>query len=399
VDPLGADGENGTGPASSDTTFGVGGAGGSNLAGSGQGTSGGGGGGLYGGGGGGTDESGQANGGGGGGSGFLATTATGVNTSTNTGDGSAVIVYAQPQITMTTGVLRDAATGEGIPNSCVVFSPVSSPGQTSYTNVQLGGYWSFYTDELGPFNLAFYTTANGDCSQPILSSPVPSWYINQPLTGTDEHVIVPPNGAASVAAGASGIVACLGATALPTAQCAPSAVVLSGTVVTTGNTPVSNVCVVAIGNGAIVMTATDASGHWSISGLPSAFAVVIGFVPAFGPPDQPCNSGGSPPVPAAGSLQPVFYSNVWLNLADPALLNDPQGWALAHGATLVTQPSSGLDACLTTAPGTVVPRPACTTTAVLARTGTDVAPLLTTGSVLTLLGVLAFAIRPRRRHG
>jgi hypothetical protein len=301
---------------------------------------------------------------------------------------------------MTSGVLRDAATGEGIPNSCVVFSPVSSPGQTNYTNVQLGGYWSFYTDELGPFNLAFYTTANGDCSQPILSNPVPSWYSNQPLTGTDEHVIVPPNGATTVAAGASGIVACLGATALPAAACAPSAVALSGTVVTTGNTPVSNVCVFALASdGEQVMAITDAAGDWSLAGFPRAFAVVIGFLPAFGPPDQPCNSGnGAPPAPTAGMLQPVFYRNVWLNLADPVLLNGPEPWALAHGAMLITERSSGLDACLTTAPGSVVPRPACAAPAALARTGTDIAPTLTTAILLILLGALPLAIRPRRRH-
>jgi Glycine rich protein len=399
VDPLGADGSNGTGPASSDTTLGVGGAGGSNPTGTGQGTSGGGGGGYYGGGGGGTDALGQANGAGGGGSGFLATTGTGVQTSTNTGDGSAVIVYTEPEITMTSGVLRDATTGEAIENGCVVFSPVSSPGSTNYTNVQLGGYWAFYTDEIGPFNLAFYTTASGDCSQPILSNPVPSWYINQPLAGTDEHVIVPPNGATAVAAGTSGIVACLGATSLPTAACAPAAVALSGTVVTTGNTPVSNVCVFALAPNGETVTVTDASGHWSLGGFPHTFSVVVGFVPSFGPAGQPCNSGnGPPPVPAAGSLQPVFYSNVWLNLGDPTLLNGPQAWALAHGATLITQPTSGIDACLTTAPGTVVPRPTCAAPAALARTGTDGGPLLTSGILLAMLGFLALSIRLRRRH-
>jgi Glycine rich protein len=397
LDPLGTAGTDGNGPASNDGTFGVGGAGGSNLTGSGEGTAGGGGGGYFGGGGGGTDAQGQTNGAGGGGSGFMSSVASGIQTSTNTGDGSVIIVYAEPQITETSGVLRDATTGEAIPNSCVVFSPVSSPGQTNYTNVGLGGYWNFDTDELGPFNLAFYTTATGDCSQPILPNPVPSWYVNQALAGTDEHTIVPPSGATAVAAGASGIVACLGDTALPTAACAPAAVVLSGTVVTTGNVPVSNVCVVAIGDGGIVMAVTDAAGHWTLSGFPRAFAVVVGFVPAFGPPDQPCNTGGPPPVPAAGSLQPVFYSNVWLNLADPSLLNDPGSWALAHGATLITQPTSGINACLTTAPGSVVPRPTCI--AALPRTGTDVAPTLAVAFLLLLLGVVPLAFRLRRRHG
>jgi LPXTG-motif cell wall-anchored protein len=93
----------------------------------------------------------------------------------------------------------------------------------------------------------------------------------------------------------------------------------------------------------------------------------------------------------------VFYSNVWLNLADPALLNDAGGWALAHGATLITQPTSGINACLTTAPGSVVPRPTCI--AALPSTGTDVAPTLTVALLLLLVGMLPLTIRSRRRHG
>jgi hypothetical protein len=312
------------------------------------------------------------------------------------------IVHAQPSPTRTSGVLRDSVTGEAIPNSCVVFSPVSSPGMTNYTEVDLAGYWSFETDEVGPFNLAFYTTANGDCSQPILPSPVPSWYINQPLDGTDEHVIVPPNGATAVPAGSSDVIACLGVDALPTSPCAPSTVALSGTVVTVGNAPLSDVCVIAIGAGGdIVLAISDASGRWSFSGFPPNFSVVLGLLPRFGPAGDPCNSGnGPPPPPAAGKLQPVFYNNIWLNLADPDLLDDPVSWALAHGATLITQPRTGLRVCLTAAAGTVVPRPTCAASApidpVLPATGTDVAPLLASGVLLTLLGVLALAIRPRR---
>lgn len=396
VDPQGTPGSDGNGPVSNDSTFGVGGTGGNNLIGSGEGTAGGGGGGYYGGGGGGTDELGLSNGAGGGGSGYLSSAATAPQTSTNTGDGIVTLAYAEPQTTVTSGVLRDAATGDAIPNSCVVLSPVSSPGQRSYTNVDFGGNWAIYADVLGPINLAFYTTANGDCSQPILPNPVPSWYVNQGVSGTDEATIVPPNGATAVVAGSSGIVACLGATALPTAPCAPAAIVLSGTVVTTGNMPVANVCVVVISNGGIAASVTDGSGRWTFAGLPPTFSVVVGFLPAFGPPDEPCNSGGPPPVPAAGTLQPVFYSNVWINLADQALLNDPQGWALAHGATPITQPTSGIKACLTTAPGTVVPRPTCA--AELARTGIDVAPTLVASILLILLGALLLTIRARRRH-
>ena len=233
------------------------------------------------------DPSGLDAGAGGGGSGFNDPSTTVVSTSTNTGDGSVTITYPVPVTTTTSGVLRDAATGAPIPNSCVVFSPAAFPGRTNFTDVGGDGTWSFTTTESGPFDLAFYTTANGDCSQPILPTPVPSWYINQPLSGTDEHVITPPPGATTVDAGTSGIVACLGATALPTAACATPPVILSGHVDTTGPVPLANVCVFVLdanGNGA--QTMTDAEGNWSISGLPASFNVVVAFIPFFGGTDS-----------------------------------------------------------------------------------------------------------------
>jgi hypothetical protein len=322
-------------------------------------------------------------------------------------------------MTTTSGVLRDAATGAAIPNSCVVFSPAAFPGQTNFTNVGGDGTWSFTTLESGPFNLAFYTTANGDCSQPILPTPVPSWYINQPLKGTDEHVITPPKGATTVDAGTSGIVACLGVTALPTGPCATPQVVLSGHVDTTGPVPLANVCVFVLdasGNGALAMT--DAQGNWSISGLPAGFNVVVGFIPFFNGDGGPCQSNGPPPVPQAGQLQPVFYSNIWANLADPNLLNDAYTWAVAHGATVLSAPTANVDACITNAAGTVVPRPSCSPTAavvaanaqtapaaaapsaspLLAFTGATFLPLVTVGSSLLLAGLALLAISSTGRR-
>ena len=97
---------------------------------------GGGGGGYFGGGGGGvSDPAGIFAGAGGGGSGFNDPSTTVLSTSTNTGDGSVTITYPVPVTTTTSGVLRDAATGAPIPNSCVVFSPAAFPGQTNFTNV------------------------------------------------------------------------------------------------------------------------------------------------------------------------------------------------------------------------------------------------------------------------
>jgi hypothetical protein len=422
-----ANGLAGGGPAMAPSNPGAGGSGGASNFVPTLSSGGGGGGGYFGGGGGGvSDPLGVFAGAGGGGSGFNDPSTTVVSTSTNTGEGSVTITYPVPVTTTTSGVLRDAATGAPIPNSCVVFSPAAFPGQTNFTSVGGDGTWSFTTAEAGPFNLAFYTTANGDCSQPILPTPVPSWYINQPLSGTDEHVITPPPGATTVDAGTSGIVACLGATALPTAACATPQVILSGHVDTTGPVPLANVCVFVLdasGNGALAMT--DAQGNWSISGLPAAFNVVVAFIPFFGGTDNPCgqNSGnGNPPVPPAGALQPVFYANVWINLADPVLLNDPYSWAVAHGATVLSAPTANVDACITNAAGTVVPRPSCTPSAavvanasttpaaaapsaspVLAFTGATFLPLVTIGSGLLLAGLALLAIsstgRRRWLHG
>ena len=261
----GVAGSDGAATAARDANvLGEGGAGAFHPAGSNYGTGGGGGGGYYGGGGGGTDGPGGYSGSGGGGSGTVASIANIRSTSTNVGDGFVTISYALT--TTTSGVLRAADTGDAIPNSCVVFSPVSSPGMTNYDSVGGDGTWSFTTGEQGPFNLAFYTTATGDCSQPILPKPVPSWYINQPLTGTDEHIITPPLGASAVSGGTTGIVACLGMTALPTAACAVPRPELSGTVVTTNDAPVSDVCVLALTHdGATAVTLTDAAGHWSLA--------------------------------------------------------------------------------------------------------------------------------------
>jgi hypothetical protein len=296
-----------------------------------------------------------------------------------------------------------------------VFSPAAFPGRTNYTGVGNDGSWSFSTDEFGPFDLAFYTTATGDCSQPIQSTPVPSWYTNQPLAGTDEHTITPPVGASAVTAGASGVLACLGATALPTSACVVPDGVLSGTVFTTGPIPLADVCVIALdGNSDGVAAVTDIAGHWSITGLPRTSFVVV-FLPDASDPNSPCAGGnnGPPTVPGPGQLQPVFYADTWANLADPTLLNDAYHWALTQGAALLTADAPAISTCITTAAGNIIPRPGCTpstqvpaspTAAAaaadpLAQTGSPTTGLLTTGTTLTLLGLtLCLAARRRERH-
>jgi hypothetical protein len=242
------------------------------------------------------------------------------------------------------------------------------------------------------------------------------------LSGTDADTITPPPGATTVEAGTSGVVACLGETALPTTACATPQVDLSGTVDTTGPVPLANVCVFVLdADNNNTGTMTDAQGNWSVSGLPAGFNVVVGFVPFFIGTGGPCQSNGGPPVPPAGQLQPVFYGNVWANLADPALLNDPYTWAVEHGAIALSAPTANVDACLTNAAGTVVPRPSCTPSAAtvvatspttptaassnaapLAFTGATIIPLVTTGSGLLLSGLVflgaSAAGRRRRLH-
>jgi hypothetical protein len=416
-----AAGSAGAGPAMAPSNPGAGGTGGASSFLPTLSSGGGGGGGYFGGGGGGvSDPLGVFSGAGGGGSGFNDPSTTVVSTSTNTGDGSVTITYPVPVTTTTSGVLRDATTGAAIPNSCVLFSPAAFPGQNNFNSVQNDGTWSFTTSESGPFNLAFYTTANGDCSQPILPTPVPSWYINQPLSGTDENVITPPPGATTVVAGTSGIVACLGETALPSAACAVPSGVLSGHVDTTGPVPLANVCVFVLSadNNNGPPTMTDAQGNWSVSGLPADFNVVVGFVPFFNGAGGPCQTNGGPPVPPAGQLQPVFYGNVWANLADPNLLNDPYTWAVDRGAIALSVPTANVDACITNAAGTVVPRPSCTPSVpavvtaapttpaasvpsaapLLAFTGATIIPLVTIGSGLLLAGLVFFAISSTGRR-
>ena len=97
-------------------------------------------------------------------------------------------------------------------------------------------------------------------------------------------------------------------------------------------------------------TMTDAQGNWSVSGLPAGFNVVVIFVPFFSGTRGPCqgNGGGSgPPVPGPGQLQPVFYGNVWANLADPTFLNDPYTWGVHRGAITLSAPTANVDACIT----------------------------------------------------
>jgi hypothetical protein len=138
---------------------------------------------------------------------------------------------------------------------------------------------------------------------------------------------------------------------------------LSGTVITAGGLPVDQACVFVLSSPTFVFPAiTDASGGWSVTGLPDTYSFAVGVVPPFVGTFGPCAEAGPPPVPAAGDLQPVFVGDVWIDLSDPLLtggLGDPYQFAVNAGATSFSSSASGLQACLTTAPGNQVPRPAC----------------------------------------
>jgi hypothetical protein len=213
------------------------------------------------------------------------------------------------------------------------------------------------------------------------------------------------------------VLACLGATALPTTACVIPDGVVAGSIDTAGPAPLADVCVLlldATGNG-IGATISNANGNWTITGLPHVFNAVLAFLPGASDPNSPCaaNSNGPPAIPAPGELQPIFYNNIWVDLADPVLLNGPYQWAVAHGATPLTAGASGINVCISTAPGTTLPRPNCTTPAAaalpniaagasggnepLANTGTPITPMLSTGIGLTILGVLLLVLLARRR--
>ncbi len=275
----------------------------------------------------------------------------------------------QPPTVTTSGVLRAAATGAPL-RGCVLVDSTSAPGNSQLVWTNGDGSWQYTGNLPGPLALAFFTAANQDCNQTILNSPVPSWYQNQPLSGSTARDLKPPDGITEVDAGSTGIVACLGATALPTGPCAQPTVVLSGRAITPdpgGGTPagVPQACVIVLRNApadsdpVVGFGLADDQGAWQVTGLPQDTPMVVAVIPPFIGPDGPCSSDGPPPAPPKGSLQPEFYRDTWIDLTDRNLFADPYGWAVAHGADLVTGSAAGLDVCLTTDFGSDVTRAGC----------------------------------------
>ena len=150
------------------------------------------------------------------------------------------------------GVLRDAETGSPIRDSCVGSRPASAldSDDNRYAKVNESGGWSVDSSSPGPFFLSFYVARAGNCADPIDGSYAPSWFENEAFTSgeTDPLTARPPVGVTltKVDAGATGVVACLGAEKLPD-TCAVPDTTLSGRVVGTGPEPIRLACVLAFG--------------------------------------------------------------------------------------------------------------------------------------------------------
>lgn len=296
--------------------------------------------------------------------------------------------YRDP--TTTSGTLRDADTATPLGDGCVIWRPVGSPEKNQVSGVNGDGSWSFQSSSPGPFVVGFYARTDDDCNKAIGTSYVPSWYLGKPLNGTDPASADPAEGATTVKVG-SNTAACLSKTTLVVSCAEP--VSLSGRVTVAGGGPAPYTCVFALppsGEGQV--TVADANGYWSAKGLPNDVQFIVGFIAAFGPPDEPCKGEGPPPTPPAGALQPVFYRNVWVDLAT-LTANDSQinayDWAIEHGAQLVPGNSATINACLSTVAGSVVPRPDClnpppTTTSSSASTSTATAPATTDTATVTV---------------
>ena len=275
-------------------------------------------------------------------------------------------------IQTTSGVLRDAQTGSPIQDGCVGWRPISAldTDHNHVTTVNESGAWSFDSSRAGSFFLFFYVASAGNCRNPVDLTYVPSWFENQPYASGDIDPLtaLPPVGASltKVAAGSTGVIACLGTDALPD-TCAIPDTTLSGRVVGVGPKPIRLACVLAFGQAGFLGGAiTDADGRWTIPDLPVDAPLMIGVLPPFDLGDGPCVFGdGLPAPPTEGELQPEFYGNTWIDLADPRLVTQTFAYGVDRGARVLTNSADGINVCLTTDPGNVAFRGSCAPTSPL----------------------------------
>lgn len=267
--------------------------------------------------------------------------------------------------------------------------PIPTPGQIQpvfYNNVYFNlTTWLPVASSGDPIAIAAYLAGTG--ASPVSPGKID---IDQCLTNADPSVV-------------------------PRPVCAAATGTISGTVLGANGVPYPDACVVALPSGSgpeIAFGHSDATGAYSIPGIVDGMDYFVIALEDWDP-GQPCGSSQPPPIPA-DAVQPVIYRNVWVDVGHIIdLINtDPStllGYLQSLGPTMVRMGAKGVDACLTTAPSTAVPRPACvapasTTTApaaaTLPRTGSSdpgPAPLVATGLSLGLAG-LALVIGARRRR-
>lgn len=334
----------------------------------------------------------------------------------------------------TTTLSGTAITDGGVPveNACIFV--LSSPFYAFPTITDADGNWSltglpddwdYVVAAIPPFDGVYGPCADdGPPQAPDPGELQPVFYddiwidLNDPGIAGDGHAFAVSVGATVLSDSTSGIVSCLTATSgstVPRPSCLPTATTsLSGTVITDGGTPVANACIFLLASsGNVIPTISDAEGNWSVSELRDDWDYVVAVIGPYGD-EEPCVAEGPPPAPAPGELQPVFFDDIWIDLADPDLTGggvNPHDFAVAAGATVLSNSLSGLGSCLTTAPGSTVPRPPCipptTTTTIVPTTTTTVVDTLpvtgvtTTGvaivgSLFVLLGTAVLAASRRR---
>ncbi len=272
------------------------------------------------------------------------------------------------------GLVVDGNTGDRQVGICVQFFAADQvpPAPDGFAITGPDGWFSFTPATDAPQQLLFARPVNpGDCTKLQSSGPVPEWLYDQPV---DLGNLVPPPGAATLV-GPTQTGVCMGQDELYVGDCSfdpprgPSTI--TGTVRATTGDPVSEACVFALAGDGVYGPAVSADdGGYVITGLPEAETFYVGFIPPFDQTgDGPCSTGdGPPPASADGELQPEFFANTWIDLANPGL-EDPATYAASVGAAPVESGATGIDACLSTDAGNVTPRPTCEVAAAQAVAG------------------------------
>jgi hypothetical protein len=309
--------------------------------------------------------------------------------------GGAAPAHADP--TTTSGTIRAAENGAPLSDVCIVWSPASDPGANTVLWSNGNGTFSIETEEAGPIRIGFFVPENDyDCFGAIGSDRVPSWLDGEVLSGATGMDAVAPVDAQNITPGTAGIVACLG-TSVPvaSADCVTPDVTLSGRVLGVDGKPVK-ACVFILGDeaNAIGPFVTAPDGSWTASDLPRDIEFAVAFLPYFEGEFGDCADDGPPPAPGPEELQPAFLGNIWIDFTDESLFEDPRGWGIERGATLLGGTTSDIVGCLSDAPGNQVPRPDCLTA--LAATGPEVLPGVASGIAVGLLGLALLALG--RRH-